>query len=50
MKKEDYQKIRDIKDRMAKETPGNRLTTFAERNIVNVYNKRIRAKLKRDAK
>ena len=48
MKKEDYQIIREIKDRMAKESKDKRLTTFAERNIVNMYNRRIAKNLKRD--
>lgn len=49
MDKEKYKVIQDIKQRMAKETPENRLTTFKERNIVNIYNKRIEQKKRRDS-
>lgn len=42
MKKEDYKLIQDVKERLKKGLP----TTFAERNIVNIYNKRQAKKLK----
>lgn len=47
MEKAQYEKIKDIKVRMSKETEGNRLTTFNERNIVNIYNNRLKKKQSR---
>lgn len=44
MEKNDYENIKTIKAKTAK----GEKTTFAERNIVNIYNKRM-AKKKRDA-
>jgi hypothetical protein len=43
MEKNDYENIKTIKAKIAKKEP----TTFAERNIVNIYEKRM-AKKKRD--
>lgn len=45
MKKEDYQIIKEIKERIRK----GQQSTFHERNIVNIYDKRM-SKKKRDAK
>jgi hypothetical protein len=40
MKKEDYKIIQDIRERLKKGEP----TTFQERNILNIYNKRLKKK------
>lgn len=40
MKKNSYENIKTIKEKIAKGEP----TTFAERNIVNIYDKRMKAK------
>lgn len=37
MKKEDYEKLKNIKERLKKGLP----TTFKERNVLNIYSKRI---------
>lgn len=42
MQKADYEMIKDIKARIAKKKP----TTFAERNIVNIYDKKMKKKKK----
>lgn len=43
--KENHEKIKDIKARIAK----GEKTTFIERNIVNIYNKRARTKINAEA-
>lgn len=42
MKKEDYEKLKSIKERLK----NGQSTTFKERNILNIYNKRILKKNK----
>jgi hypothetical protein len=40
MEKKKYEKIKDIKRRLSAKEP----TTFAERNIVNIYDKQMQKK------
>ena len=40
MEKQDYEKIKEIKERISKGTK----TNFHERNAVNIYDKRMRTK------
>jgi hypothetical protein len=42
MEKADYEKLKDIAERLKKKQP----TTFKERNILNIYNKRMLKKKK----
>ena len=42
MKKQNYEVIKDIKERLKTNKP----TTFNERNILNIYNKRMLKKNK----